>query len=149
MVALETDGFIPKSRKRKSNSYFVGKDFIDTASDEINENWRNRISLQQIEPFSSPETKVNKDIENENIQLENIQRKIPLLHHDDTPEPRIHQKKTKNSYLNKSTYCSDKFLYALSFLKRKSVFLKTELGNKQIIIENLINLLNKVTTKRD
>ena len=38
MVALETDGFIPKSRKRKSTSYFVGKDFIDTTSDEINEN---------------------------------------------------------------------------------------------------------------
>ena len=32
--------------------------------------------------------KVNKDIENENIQLKNIQKNTPLLHHHDTPQPR-------------------------------------------------------------
>ena len=59
---------------------------IDSSSNEKNENSNNGIPLQQIQPFSSPQTtdQVNKDIENENIQLENIQKNTPLSHHHAT-----------------------------------------------------------------
>ena len=45
--------------------------------------------------------------------------------------------------MKKSTYCLDKFV------QDKIGFLKKKLYNKQKIIDNLINLLNDVTTKRD
>ena len=45
--------------------------------------------------------------------------------------------------MNKSIYCLDKFL------QEEIGFLSKELHNKQKIIDNLINLLNGVTTKRD
>ena len=42
--------------------------------------------MQQIVPFSSPRTieKTRKDIEKENIELEDIQKNTPLLNHYDT-----------------------------------------------------------------
>ena len=42
--------------------------------------------MQQIVPFSSPQTieKTRKDIEKENIELEDIQKNTPLLNHYDT-----------------------------------------------------------------
>ena len=67
----------------------------------------------------------------------------PLLNHHDTRQPRNHQRKIENVHLKKSTYCLDKFL------QDKIGFLKKKLYNKQKIIDNLINLLNDVTTKRD
>lgn len=87
--------------------------------------------------------KVNKDIENEHIQLENNQKNFPFLHHHDTPQPRNHQTKIENSHLNKLTYYLDKFL------QEEIRFLRKELGKKQKIINNLINLLNHVTTHRE
>ena len=45
--------------------------------------------------------------------------------------------------MKKSTYCLDKFL------QDKIGFLKKKLYNKQKIIDNLINLLNDATRKRD
>ena len=59
--------------------------------------------MQQIVPFSSPQTieKTRKDIEKENIELEDIQKNTPLLNRYDTPQPRNHEKKTKNAHLNK------------------------------------------------
>ena len=45
--------------------------------------------------------------------------------------------------MNKSTYCLDKFL------QEEIGFLRKELDNKQNIVDNLINLLNGITTKRD
>ena len=45
--------------------------------------------------------------------------------------------------MKKSAYCLDKFL------QDKIGFLKKKLYNKQKIIDNLINLLNDVTRKRD
>ena len=45
--------------------------------------------------------------------------------------------------MKKSTYCLDKFV------QDKIGFLKKKLYNKQKVIDNLINLLNDVTTKRD
>ena len=95
--------------------------------------------MQRTEPFSSSQTieKVNKDIENKNIQLENIQKNTLLLLHHDTLQYLNHQRKIKNSHLNKSTYCFDKFL------QEEISFLRKELGNKQKI-DNLINLLNSI-----
>ena len=43
MVGLEIDGFIPKRGKRKSDSYYVKKYFIDSGSNEKNENINNGI----------------------------------------------------------------------------------------------------------
>ena len=45
--------------------------------------------------------------------------------------------------MNKTTYCLD------NFLQEEISFLKKELDNKQKVIDNLINLLNGVTTKLD
>ena len=74
MVALEINGYISKRRKIKSASCIVRKNFIDSTGNDENEKSSNGISLQQNEPYFSPQTieKVNKDIENENIELENI-----------------------------------------------------------------------------
>ena len=90
MIGLEIDGHISKRGKGKSASYFVGKKFIDSSSNEKNENSNNGISLQQNVPFSSPQTiqKARKDIENENIELENIQKNTTLLNHHGTCKPR-------------------------------------------------------------
>ena len=145
MVGLEIDDFISIRGNGKSASYLVIKNFIDSSSNEKKKNSNNGISLQQIEPFSSPKTieKVNKDIENENIQLENSQRNTLLSHHHEAAQPRNHQRKIGNSHLNKSTYCLNKFL------QEEISFLRKELGNKQKVIYNLINLLNDVTTKHD
>ena len=104
------DSFILNRGKGKSASYFVRKNFIDGSSNEKSSN--NGISMQRTEPFSSSQTieKVNKDIENKNIQLENIQKNTLLLHHHDTLQYLNHQRKIEKSHLNKSTYCFDKFL---------------------------------------
>ena len=77
-------------------------------------------------PFSSPLTieKAHKDIEYENIELENTQKNTPLLNHYDSPQPR-------------------------KFLQEEIGFLRKESDNKQKINDNLINLLHGVTTKRD
>ena len=114
MIGLEIDGYIFKIGKGKSASYFVRKKFIDSSSNEKNENSNNGISMQQIVPFSSPQTieKTRKDIEKENIELEDIQKNTPLLNRYDTPQPRNHERKTEN----KSAYCLN------NFYKRKSVF---------------------------
>ena len=122
MVALEIDGYIFKRGNRKSASYFVRKNFIYSSSNKKNENSNNGISLPQNEPFSSPQTieKVNKDIENENIELENIQKNTPLLHHHDTPQPRNHLRKIENAHFNSSIYCFGKFLQGeIGFLSKK------------------------------
>ena len=66
-----------------------------------------------------------------------------LLNHYDTPQPCNHEKKIENAHLNKSAYCLD------NFLQEEISFLRKELDNKQKVIDNLINLLNGVTTKRD
>ena len=145
MVGLKIDGYISKRGKEKSASYFVRKKFIDSSSNEKNENSNNGISMQQIVPFSSPQTieKTRKDIEKENIELEDIQKNTPLLNRYDTPQPRNHERKTENAHLNKSAYCLD------NFLQEEISFLRKELDNKKKVIDNLINLLNGVTTKRD
>ena len=107
--------------------------FIDSSSNVKDENSNNGISVQEIEPFSSPQTieRVNKDIENQNIELENIQKNIPLLHHHDTLQPRNHQRKIENPHLNKSTHCLEKFL------GEEIYFLRKKLDVKKIIIDNL------------
>ena len=112
MVALEIDSYIFERGKGRSTSYFVRTNYIDSSSNEKNENSNNGISLQQNEPFSSPQTieNVNRDIENENIELKNIQKKTPLLQLLDTVQSHNDQRKIKNAQLNKSTYCLDKFL---------------------------------------
>ena len=145
MIGLEIDGYISKRGKGKSASYFVRKKFIDRSSIEKNENSNNGISMQQNVRFSSPQTieKARKDIEKENIELEDIQKNTPLLNRYDTPQPRNHERKTENAHLNKSAYCLD------NFLQEEISFLKKELDNKKKVIDNLINLLNGVTTKRD
>ena len=56
MVGLEIDSYISKRGKGKSASYFVRKKFIDSSSNEKNENSNNGISLQQNVPFSSLKT---------------------------------------------------------------------------------------------
>ena len=101
--------------------------------------------MQQNVPFSSSQTieKARKDIEKENIELEDIQKNTPLLNRYDTPQPRNHERKTENAHLNKSAYCLD------NFLQQEISFLRKELDNKQKVIDNLMNLLNGVTTKRD
>ena len=101
--------------------------------------------MQQNVPFSSPQTieKTRKDIEKENIELEDIQKNTPLLIRYDTPQPRNHERKNETAHLNKSAYCLD------NFLQEEISFLRKELENKQKVIDNLINLLNVVTTKRD
>ena len=144
MVGLEIDGYNSKRGKGKSASYFVRKKFIDSSSNEKYENSNSGISMQQNVP-SSPQTieKARKDIENENIELENIQINTPLLNYRDTPQLRNHQRKIENAHLNKSTYCLDKFL------QKEISLLRKELDNKQKMIDNLIDLLNGVTTKRD
>ena len=60
-----------------------------------------------------------------------------------TLQPRNQHRKIENAHLNKSTYCLDKFL------QEKNGFLRKGLDKKQNIFDNLINLLNGVTTKRD
>ena len=74
------------------------------------------------------------------LNIENIEKNTPLLHHRDTPHPRYHQRKIENAHLNKSTYCLD------NFLQEEICFFKKELDSMQKIIDNLINLLNSVTT---
>ena len=66
-----------------------------------------------------------------------------LLNHYDTPQPCNHERKIESTHLNKSAYCLD------NFLQEEISFLRKELDNKQNVIDNLINLLNGVTTKRD
>ena len=92
--------------------------------------------MQQIVPFSSPQTfeKVRKDIEKENIELEDIQKNIPLSNRYDTPQPCNHKRKTENAHLNKSVYRLD------NLLQEKISFLRKELDNKQKVFDNLINL---------
>ena len=79
MVGLEIDAYISKRGKGKSASYLVRKKFINSSSNEKNENSNNGISLQQNLPFSSPQTieQARKDIEKENIELENIRKNTP------------------------------------------------------------------------
>ena len=105
MVGLEIDGYISKRSMGKSAPYFVRKKFIDSSSNEKNENSNNGISLQENVLFSSPKTieKVHKNIENENIELGNNQKNTPLLNDHDTPQPRNHRRKIENAHLNKST----------------------------------------------
>ena len=93
MVGLEIDRYTFKSGKGKSASYFVRKKFIDSSANKKNENSNNGISMQQNVPFSSPQTieKASKNIEKENIELEDIQKNTPLLNHYDTPQPRYHE----------------------------------------------------------
>ena len=145
MIGLEIDGYISKRGKGKSASYFVRKKFIDRSSIEKNENSINGISMQQNVRFSFPQTieKARKDIEKENIELEDIQKNTPLLSRYDTPQPRNPERKTENAHLNKSTYYLD------NFFQEEISFLRKELDNKQKVIDNLINLLNGVTAKRD
>ena len=145
MIGLEIDGYISKRGKGKSASYFVRKKFIDRSSIEKNENSINGISMQQNVLFSSPQMieKARKDIEKENIELDDILENTPLLNRIDTLKPRNHERKTENAHLNKSAYCLD------NFLLEEISFLRKELDNKQKVIDNLINLLNGVTTKRD
>ena len=101
--------------------------------------------MKQNPPFSFPQTieKTGKDVEKENNELENIKKNTPLLNHFDTPQPRNHQRKIEKAHLNISAYCLD------NFLQEEIGFLRKKLGNKQKITDNLINLLNAVTTKRD
>ena len=74
MVLLEIDGYISKRGKGKPASHFVRKKFIDSSSNEKNENSNNKISMQEMVPFCSPQTieKARKDIEKKNIDLEDI-----------------------------------------------------------------------------
>ena len=111
MVGLEIDRYISKTGEGKSASYFVRKKFIDSSSNEKYENSNNGISLQK-NVSSSPQMieKARKDIENDNIELENIQINIPLLNDHNTPQSRNHQRKIENAHLNKPTYCLNKFL---------------------------------------
>ena len=51
MVGLKIDGYISKRGKEKSASYFVRKKFIDSSSNEENQNSNNEISMQQNVPF--------------------------------------------------------------------------------------------------
>ena len=48
MIGLKIDDYISKRGKEKSASYFVRKNFIDSSSNEKNENSNNGILLQQI-----------------------------------------------------------------------------------------------------
>ena len=57
-------------------------------------------------------------------------------------QPRNHERKIENAQLNKSAYCLD------NSLQQEISFLKMELDKKQNVTDNLINLLNGVTTKR-
>ena len=143
LIGLEIDGHISKRGKGKSASYFVRKKFIDSSSIEKNENSNNGISMQQNVPLPSSQTieKARKDIEKENIELEDIQKNTPLLNRYNTPQPRNHERKKGNAHLNKSAYCLD------NSLQEEISFLRKELDNKQKVIDNLINLLNGVTTK--
>ena len=77
MVGLEIEGYISKRGKEKSASYFVRNKFIDSSTTEKNVKSNNRISLQQNVPFSSTQAIeiARKDIEKENIELENIKKK--------------------------------------------------------------------------
>ena len=145
MAGLEIDSYIFKRGKGKSASYFVRKKSIDSSSNDKNENSNNGISMQQNLPFSYRQTveKVRKGVEKENFEPENIQKNTPLLNHYDTPQPRNHQTKIENAHLNKSPYCLD------NFLQEEIGFLRKKLDNKQKIIDNLINLLNGVTTTCD
>ena len=96
--------------------------------------------MQQNVPFSSPQTKRHEKILKTRILSQKTFRKnSPLLNRCDTPQPRNHERKTEN----KSAYCLD------NFLQEEISFLMKELDNKQKVIDNLINLLNGVTTKRD
>ena len=54
MVLLEIDGYISKRGKGKPASHFARKKFIDSSSNEKNENSNNKISMQEIVPFCSP-----------------------------------------------------------------------------------------------
>ena len=58
-------------------------------------------------------------------------------------QPRNHERKIENAQLNKSAYCLD------NSLQQDINFLRMELDKKQKVIDNLMNLLNGVTTKRD
>ena len=58
-------------------------------------------------------------------------------------QPRNHKRKIENAQLNKSAYCLD------NSLQQDINFLRMELDKKQKVIDNLMNLLNGVTTKRD
>ena len=80
MVGLDIDGDISKREKGKSALHFIRKKFIDSSSNEKNENSNNGMSLQQNLPFSLLQTieKARKDIENEKIELENILKTTPL-----------------------------------------------------------------------
>ena len=91
MVVLEIDGYISERGKGKPAPHFVRKKFIDSSGNEKNENSNNGISVQQNVSFCSPQTieKARKDIEKENIDLEDIQKKTPLLNHYDTPQEEI------------------------------------------------------------
>ena len=68
--------------------------------------------MQQNVPFPSPQTieKACKDIEKENIELEEIQKNTPLLNHYETSQPRNHERKIENAHFNKSAYCLDNLL---------------------------------------
>ena len=139
MVALENDSY--KMRQEKICFIFCQKELYDSSSNEKKKNSNNGISLQQIEPFSSPQTieKVTKD---ENIELGNIPKSTPLLYHHDTSQPRNRTRSIENVHWNKSAHGLDEFLLEEIGLTRK------ELDNKQKIIHDLIHLLNDVTAKR-
>ena len=52
-------------------------------------------------------------------------------------------KEKQKAHLNKSAHCLD------NFQQEEISFLRKELDSKQKVIDNLMNLLNGVTTKRD
>ena len=74
--------------------------------------------MQRNVPLSSPQTieKARKDIDKENIELEDIEKNTPLLNRYDTPQRYNHERKTEKAHLNKSAYC-----LVISY-KRKSIF---------------------------
>ena len=58
-------------------------------------------------------------------------------------QPRNHERKIENAQLNKSAYGLG------NSLQQKISFVRMELDKKQKVTDNLINLLNGVTIKRD
>ena len=88
MVALEIDNCISKRGKGKVASYleWMIAQIIGYHCSKMN----HFLPLLTIE-------KLHKDFENENIELVNIQKNTPLLHHHDAPQPRNHQRKNENT----------------------------------------------------
>ena len=96
-----------------------------------NDNSNKEISLQENKLFSSPNAieKVHKDIENnKNIEVDNIPRNTPFLHHHDTPQAPKENLEYSFEQVDKDTellkwimnYCLDKVLQKwIGFLRQK------------------------------